>query len=425
MAEVPEVEGGAPERPTYVVPVSVQVVAVLFILQGLWASIEMLIRLTQGRLFFDLSVLGCFVGIGLVVLKNGWRQCAIVLGWLGVVLVLVVTWLLLMHEGPLTLTLFGEQSRQLPKRSLWIVVPSALLLLAWGIWTLSRADVRELFHRARDRNFSLEIAKPGWTVLWVGLILVVGIAQAKLLRNMSKEYYIWIYHSWQPCSAGPQYSAVPREWENESISWHSRQHRDEEIVDRRSYEITAVAILDEEEIARFRCMLELAVQRDRQLVSFCMKDRSPPLDSRYAIRSTFFYSVLQGEAQLAVVTPEYDRSGNRVFLPDEFANGGSTSTTMPGKPCPALRFSMNWVWVDRRYRRPGIDAVVQIRDLRADGVPKLPAPRGMFPGTTQPIHWILEVRPEDKSIPTQRFEIPAGAHESSRGMGVNTDWNTD
>ena len=63
-------------------PVSLVIVAWIYIAAGLLAGLDILIGLFSGRIHINLGALCLFAGIGLIRLQNGWRICALVFIWL-------------------------------------------------------------------------------------------------------------------------------------------------------------------------------------------------------------------------------------------------------------------------------------------------------------------------------------------------------
>lgn len=73
-----------PERDR-VVPTDLKVVAWLFIGFGIVAAVGMVVQLTQKRLNVNFSVLGIFIGWGLLRLRPYWRTWALVFCWIGII----------------------------------------------------------------------------------------------------------------------------------------------------------------------------------------------------------------------------------------------------------------------------------------------------------------------------------------------------
>src|SRR5688572_11216849 len=119
-------------------PVTVKVVAALFILTGLSSALDVLIRLTQGSLFLNFGVLGLFIGIGLLRRSRGWRTCALVFLWIAMIGLPLAAVLLLATDQPLHYTLFSREMGEAPKSAGVAVAAVAFALTLWQYWVLTR-----------------------------------------------------------------------------------------------------------------------------------------------------------------------------------------------------------------------------------------------------------------------------------------------
>lgn len=61
-------------------------VAVLFIISGVLAALQVIARLLHGDIDLNFGVLAFFVGPGLLRLSRGWRTCGLVLNWIVLIL---------------------------------------------------------------------------------------------------------------------------------------------------------------------------------------------------------------------------------------------------------------------------------------------------------------------------------------------------
>ncbi len=126
-------------------PFSLKVVAVIFILVGISAAIEMLVSFMRSQINIDLKVLGIFVGLGLFGLNRGWRTCALFFTWFGLITVPIIGILFLSSSGPFELGIIGLKVGYASKG---LGVAFAVILLVYTLWqyhVLTRSDVRSLF----------------------------------------------------------------------------------------------------------------------------------------------------------------------------------------------------------------------------------------------------------------------------------------
>lgn len=128
-------------------PLSLIVVAVLFFLGGLLSILDVLMSLAEGNVNLDLGVLGVFIGIGLYRLRPGWRTCALVFTWMGLIIFPVVGVIFLFIPGPAQLDLPGQSTIDVPG---FIGTAVCALLFAFCYWeyrVLNRPDIRALFEQ--------------------------------------------------------------------------------------------------------------------------------------------------------------------------------------------------------------------------------------------------------------------------------------
>jgi len=126
-------------------PRALKIVAALFVLGGILAVIEVAVSLMQNRLSLNFGVLGFFIGAGLLRLSRGWRTCALVCLWFGLILLPIIFLLGLLGTLPAYLQIFGVRVARVPG---WTVSGAAIpffLLVLWEYRVLVRADIRSLF----------------------------------------------------------------------------------------------------------------------------------------------------------------------------------------------------------------------------------------------------------------------------------------
>jgi hypothetical protein len=127
------------------IPASLKVVAVLFILGGVCAAIEILVSLAHSHININFGALGLFIGPGLLARRPGWRTCALVFLWIAMIGVPIVGVLMFAQSGPLDFTVFGQKVGHASKE---IGVGIAVFVFALSVWQyriLVRSDVRKLF----------------------------------------------------------------------------------------------------------------------------------------------------------------------------------------------------------------------------------------------------------------------------------------
>ena len=123
-------------------PIPLIVVATLFILQGCCAALEVVLSLMHGNINIHLGVLGIFIGSGLLALRPGWRTCALVFIWLGLIGIPIVSAILLALPGPLDFSILGLET---PKELFLPIAVFLFLLYIWKYRVLTRPSIRNLF----------------------------------------------------------------------------------------------------------------------------------------------------------------------------------------------------------------------------------------------------------------------------------------
>ena len=126
-------------------PGALKIVAALFVIGGILAVIEVVVSLMRNRLSLNFGVLGLFIGVGLLRLRRGWRTCAVVFLWFGLILLPIVFLLGLLGVIPAYLQIFGVRVARVPG---WTVSAAAIpffLLVLWQYRVLVRPDIRSLF----------------------------------------------------------------------------------------------------------------------------------------------------------------------------------------------------------------------------------------------------------------------------------------
>jgi hypothetical protein len=134
---------GVMQRPT-----SLVVVAVLFILVGLWGAWDMISGSSRSAITIHFGVLGLAIGPGLLSLRPGWRKVAIASVWLMIAALVVATALVLFGSN-LRVTILDRVVDAGRHRALALLALAPLIAAsAWVYSVLAREDIKRLFDRA-------------------------------------------------------------------------------------------------------------------------------------------------------------------------------------------------------------------------------------------------------------------------------------
>jgi len=133
------------------IPIPLKIVAILFIIVGTVAVIDVVVSLLHNHIDINFGVLGLFIGLGLLALRPGWRICALVWLWIAMVGVPIVTLIMMTQSGPLDFNVLGQKVGNVSKE-LGLIVPAiAFTLAVWQYRVLKRPDIQRLF-RSQGAN---------------------------------------------------------------------------------------------------------------------------------------------------------------------------------------------------------------------------------------------------------------------------------
>ncbi|SRR6266511_2070329 len=121
------------------IPTALRVVAYIHLVMGILCVIQFIVQLFHSAITLSLGILYFPIAYGLFNLRNGWRVCAMVFLWFGLILLPII----------FVVGLFGTNVARIPG---WVVsvetIPFFLIFL-WQYRVLVRPDVRRLFLEPR------------------------------------------------------------------------------------------------------------------------------------------------------------------------------------------------------------------------------------------------------------------------------------
>lgn len=127
------------------IPRDLRVVAYIHLVLGIGSLAEFVGRLTQNHFQVAIGILGIPICFGLLRLSRGWRTCALVLLWIGLLVVPVALVLGLVGSGPATFGILGIPVGQIARGWFSALAAAVLVLVAWQLRVLVRPGVRQLF----------------------------------------------------------------------------------------------------------------------------------------------------------------------------------------------------------------------------------------------------------------------------------------
>ena len=126
-------------------PLSLKIAAWIFIIEGIFAIIDVITAIVQQRISINFGVLYLFIGIGLLKLRRGWWICAILFLFLSFIQSSIRIVLLAFYPAWLKYPFIGLRLGNIPREFIWINPPCVILLTLWLYWVLTRPKVRMLF----------------------------------------------------------------------------------------------------------------------------------------------------------------------------------------------------------------------------------------------------------------------------------------
>ena len=127
-------------------PVSLVIVAWIYIVAGLLACLDILIGLFSGRIHINLGALCLFAGIGLIRLQNGWRICALVFIWLLFAVIGLLILFGIFSPQSVSVTVFSDVSNAANRPIIFLLMIILVLVPSYWIYrVLTRPDVKLLF----------------------------------------------------------------------------------------------------------------------------------------------------------------------------------------------------------------------------------------------------------------------------------------
>jgi len=126
------------------VPTALKIVAWLFIAGGILSILQILYLLTQSQLHIETGVLGVFIGPGLLRWSRGWRTCALVLLWFGMILSPIFL-LMTLSAGSMNVNIFGVSAGSVPAAVGFIFGALMFAMAIWEYRVLVREDIRGRF----------------------------------------------------------------------------------------------------------------------------------------------------------------------------------------------------------------------------------------------------------------------------------------
>src|SRR6185436_1302313 len=102
--------------------------------------------LLQSHLNLNFGVLQIPIGFGLLRLRRGWRTCALVFLWMGMILVPVFCLGVLTMPGMPVYKFLGQPIGAGPQPPALILAIGLFILMVWEYRVLTRESVRRLFY---------------------------------------------------------------------------------------------------------------------------------------------------------------------------------------------------------------------------------------------------------------------------------------
>jgi hypothetical protein len=128
-------------------PPALRAVAVIFVVFGVLALVDVVSGLFTGRLSLNFGILDIFVGRGILRLKPGWRTCGLAFLWIGMIAAGLMT---VMALGGAKIRFAGLRLHG--DSAVVLAAASGIAFFALNVWqyrVLTRPDVRRLFEQSK------------------------------------------------------------------------------------------------------------------------------------------------------------------------------------------------------------------------------------------------------------------------------------
>lgn len=125
-------------------PISLKIVAFLFMIEGLYSVITVVVAFMHGLILINLGVLGLLIGPGLLRCSNGWRICAFAYILFSLVSTLIIA-LILMANVPHDYNALGQYVVRTAQEYGLPMAAVVFLLSLWQLFVLTRPKIRMLF----------------------------------------------------------------------------------------------------------------------------------------------------------------------------------------------------------------------------------------------------------------------------------------
>jgi hypothetical protein len=136
-------------------PLALRLVALLFLLGGISSVLNIVVCALNNRLQLDFGVVGILVYFGLLRLSSGWRTCALVLIWIGIIGAITISIIAMLSFGlaRANINFFGIPGPETPPFFVFIPACFWLALALWQLSVLKRPDIMALFIRKEISRF--------------------------------------------------------------------------------------------------------------------------------------------------------------------------------------------------------------------------------------------------------------------------------
>ena len=128
------------------IPQALAIVAILFLLGGIFSAIETLGKLASGSLYINFGILSIPAYFGLHRFSSGWRIYALISIWLGLILFPIFFIYGFFASTPATVNFDGIPVGHIAPVWLSLISVPLFFLELWQYRVLTRPDIRALFY---------------------------------------------------------------------------------------------------------------------------------------------------------------------------------------------------------------------------------------------------------------------------------------
>jgi hypothetical protein len=107
--------------------------------------LQVILDFLHSKITINTGLLGVFIGPGLLRFRPGWRTCALVLLWIGMIFTPIAVIFMLSANGAINVDILGLKMGDAPMPVGFVMAAFWFGLTVWEYRVLVREDIRKMF----------------------------------------------------------------------------------------------------------------------------------------------------------------------------------------------------------------------------------------------------------------------------------------